>query len=1242
MRLLQGIRECMDKCGQRWLRVEARVWLRDVLKRLVRPSLDIKIAMALFLLASVVGMGFVSSWSGIPIFYQRGLFGPAVMWACGRGFENPVISQVPALADFLGLRAAAFSCDALPTDVRVGGLNYLQHLELYLVWAAALLWKVLGTSWKALTPLYGVLFGCVVSFAYGLFRLGMRRSLAVVCALLLAFSVMHLTNLPHLRDYSKAPFTMGLTLIMGCIVQWPLRRWTLFGLSAAYGVLLGLGLGFRTDLLICVLPFPIILFFFVPGPVLANLRIKTVTLILFLVCFLIIGWPIISSFGQSGSTLVAQAVAGSFGPFDAALGVNNPLYDRGYMYHDVYREVVLQSYLYRELGVFEYSQGGTPGFEQASNGYLLEIIKAFPADILIRAYASILKILELPFSFSARMRGIDGPYPVFIRVEETGITHPLIRLFCSWREGLMTLLFGMGAWVVAAALVLVSRRSLRKAIFLAFLLVYFAGYPALQFQTRHYFHLEFISLWAVGFVAEQAVQATSRVLRDEERRALWATLRQPRRWWSASVRRSLGFAVVVLVLILGVLSVARWYQQEKLEELFTAYTHLEKEPLKFVIEPQQNQMNQLSLRIVDLPRQSSEVSLLTQRPELAVTMATEYLVMQFDPRQCDQSAVNVTFEYGHDPSYDPSFTTSVVFDPLSQSDEDEYQVFSPIYEMHLRDGEMHDSHGRFVGLRMSQADEACVSGLYRVKDPYRSPLLLTLILPPAWEQASLYETLTDWPISPVDAFLTTHLPLSTFRINQLIGKWTLLGYKVDESQLARGESVDLTLYWLSPPDVEPTPEDGFYRDAGNRWVQVIHQVQNLILDGGFESGDAISSFPYDIYDAAPETRQFTLDTRDGQPTVVATLNNSQDATRSSFASVPIGVRPDRLYLQAGWLRSEAGRGYLGREWLPGGQYDYAVCEANPTTWTHYAQVVQPPAGATQAQVWLLNYESEGQVYFDDVVFVELGQVTDAACQPAEPGSPRHCGPPLLTGARVAAPTVPINQTIGEWELLGYEVDESRLARDEPVDLRLYWWVPSNVEPISTDDFYRDAGNRWVQVIYRVPNLIPDGGFEGGAASSFFPYDIYEAAPEIRQVVLDTRDGQPTIVATLNNSQDATQSSFASVPVGVRPDRLYLQAGWLRSEAGRGYLGREWLPGGQYDYAVCEANPTTWTHYAQVVQPPAGATQAQIWLLNYESEGQVYFDDMVFVELGQVTDAACQPAEPGSPRRCGPPLLVKRP
>ena len=238
------------------------------------------------------------------------------------------------------------------------------------------------------------------------------------------------------------------------------------------------------------------------------------------------------------------------------------------------------------------------------------------------------------------------------------------------------------------------------------------------------------------------------------------------------------------------------------------------------------------------------------------------------------------------------------------------------------------------------------------------------------------------------------------------GGWRLLRYEVDEERLARDEATDLRLYWMPLPGVEPVASEGFSRQANGQWAQVIRQARNLVPNGGFEQENGLSGFPNDLYAAPPETRQVVADTRNGRTTRVAVLKNGPQVPKTSLVSAPIAVGPKRLYLQAGWLRtSEGGQGYLGRLWLPKGIYD-SIVKSDIKTWFHYMQIIQSPADATTVQVGAVNIAPEGQVYCDGLIFVELGQLNDAACQSAGPGNPLRCGPPLLMGARDSTSVTP--------------------------------------------------------------------------------------------------------------------------------------------------------------------------------------------------------------------------------------------
>ncbi len=66
-------------------------------------------------------------------------------------------------------------------------------------------------------------------------------------------------------------------------------------------------------------------------------------------------------------------------------------------------------------------------------------------------------------------------------------------------------------------------------MFLLFVLLYFGGYPAIQFDARHYFHLEFITWWASAFSLQAAISDVWPLVRGRQRSPALDGVGAPRR-----------------------------------------------------------------------------------------------------------------------------------------------------------------------------------------------------------------------------------------------------------------------------------------------------------------------------------------------------------------------------------------------------------------------------------------------------------------------------------------------------------------------------------------------------------------------------------------------------------------------------------------------------------------------------------------------------------------------------------------
>ena len=103
------------------------------------------------------------------------------------------------------------------------------------------------------------------------------------------------------------------------------------------------------------------------------------------------------------------------------------------------------------------------------------------------------------------------------------------------------------------------------------------------------------------------------------------------------------------------------------------------------------------------------------------------------------------------------------------------------------------------------------------------------------------------------------------------------------------------------------------------------------------------------------------------------------------------------------MRGDHANVRMGRQCLPSGPAEDMVGLVSPERWDYYVQVVEAPPGARGGPVLLLNDGAEGNAYFDDVVFVELGAPRADACRPANEAGRRLCGAPLVPAPRLLPP-----------------------------------------------------------------------------------------------------------------------------------------------------------------------------------------------------------------------------------------------
>jgi hypothetical protein len=616
-----------------------------------------------------------------PGFYQS-YFEPAVMLVCGRGFllAHP---PVPAVVDFLEMKTDHLSCADIPPSTGVSDYGLYQKTWLYLMLTVALTWKLLGISWSGMGPLFGVLFGATIVAVYGILRIGLSRPVAIAGAGVLAVSAIHLQNLPHLRDYAKAPFTLALIWLLLTMAALPPAWRRLPVIAGVYGLILGIGYGFRTDFLVEIPVFFCVLFAFVPGGWRRHLPLKFASAAVCLAVFAGVSWPVISAVRRGGGCQWHAGLLGLTDPFNESLMIAPGPYSFGQEYSDNVVYAITTGFARRVqpgVGHIDYC---SPEYDVVSGRYLATLATTFPGDFVTRTFASIEQIMRVPFRWN------DTPLPGFARV--------------LYRIRLVVLLpfRGTGAIFVGLAIAFLAAVELRLGLFALFIVLYFGGYPMLQFGVRHYFHLEVLIWLAIAFVVEQIVRRVRQTgLRGDQ---LWRTSSSgaPLNWIRAGT-----MVAVVAVCAVAALWAARAYQRRTVIALFREYIDAPRQP-----------MHQGPLAADVLYR------LPLGRAPGTDPYPVDVIEIEMDAARCAPQAA-VTFRYRE---AQPEFTHVVAIGARPEVP-GLGRMFEPVYD-------------KFEGVEFAGAGPGCVTGVYRMSAPDQLKVLLSATLAPDWEHGPLYERL---------------------------------------------------------------------------------------------------------------------------------------------------------------------------------------------------------------------------------------------------------------------------------------------------------------------------------------------------------------------------------------------------------------------------------------------------------------------------------------------------------------------
>ena len=616
-----------------------------------------------------------------PFFYQL-YYEPAVMVACGKGF---VVAQpqIPAMTKFLQEQTQTFDCRDIPADAKLGTDGLYQGAWRYLMTAVGWTWRMSGVSWRTLGPLAGLLFGLTIAAAYGIFRLGMGRILAVLCAWVLSVSTLQVGNLPSIRDYSKAPFTLFLIFLLGLLVVRPPSWRRVTAIAVAAGLTLGIGYGFRTDLLIMIPPFLLTLCLCLDAPWRDRLRFAAAGSAVLLLTFAVSASPIIAAGRSALSCQWHTTVLGLGADNTRDLQVEPAHYDWLDGYTDEFAYAATTSYAARRHPGLKHVAYCGPEYDDVGREFMLDVAAHAPADFIVRAYASALQMVQLP------LRWRNPPMP------HVAVDYYKIRKAITSRAP------DAGIFLVLAAIVLITASSLRLGFFVIGFVLYFGGYPAVQFANRHFFHLEFITWWALGFLVQQIATVVAARVRRRPTPALTV----------ASLGRSALVVTGCFAALFLALWIARWYQQSALAPLMQQYADASFDDVITRKGPGNVQI----VRPTGAPQTDPETA--------------DLIAVELNAAECPAgSRLSFVYDRAHQ-----GFARDMPIERTASRMPT--RVFLPVF-------------AGFQGVSVPDAPEGCLAGVQRARHPQQFTLMPKVVLRPGWEDQPLYQSLKGWGIEP--------------------------------------------------------------------------------------------------------------------------------------------------------------------------------------------------------------------------------------------------------------------------------------------------------------------------------------------------------------------------------------------------------------------------------------------------------------------------------------------------------------
>ena len=403
-----------------------------------------------------------------PINFYQDTFASAVSYGCGHGYKNIVFEKNNIISDFLNRRSETLTCDEAfsSENAPMFGEKYiLQDQTPLLQRLFGVLWAMFGFSWDLGKVVAALLTGGLVISVFAFSRLLLGFWPSIIISGFVAFGVGNFAEyIPHLRDYSKAPFMIGLAAMLIAFTLSDRKKLPLLSFWAA--CLTVAGVGFRSDVSLFLALFPLVLALKATLPINRSFALKGLGV--FVITAIALNFVAFNYSEGLGRNNAHFAVLGHTPIFFDTLGVDP---QHGYSSH--YNDLAAHDLVSR----FEHYAGrpkpgyGTDAYDEAGMGFLTEMLKTFPATEMSMGFAAVHLSLFRVFE----------KYNVYSAVSMLIVFFGL-ALFYQWRGIVIIAVVG-----------------------------FLSGLTGIQFSERHHFYFDQIGIILVVAVLLTAIFWVSRV-----------------------------------------------------------------------------------------------------------------------------------------------------------------------------------------------------------------------------------------------------------------------------------------------------------------------------------------------------------------------------------------------------------------------------------------------------------------------------------------------------------------------------------------------------------------------------------------------------------------------------------------------------------------------------------------------------------------------------------------------------------